>query len=98
MPLELDDREPPEDDPDAPAPAVSLLRARRGPMISVELLPTVVTLAHRARGPLRPDGDGAIPDAPASPARPDRDRTCLLMRSRPVDAGHRAGQGQAEIR
>ena len=98
MPLELDDREPPEDDPDAPAPATTLLRIRPQRLISLAGLPADAGLARRARealaGRCNIAGNGQL--APATVAMVDPMRTCILMRARQPDTANRGTSGCAD--
>lgn len=79
MPLELDDREPPEDDPDAPAPAPTMLRAHTGLRNGI----TAAGIhANLAAPPALTQSGGDIPESPAATPSASPARTCFLMRAR----------------
>lgn len=81
MPLELDDREPPEDDPDAPAPVPSVLRSRSAPRLGLNAQGAGEI---RARGTAAAGWDvsSSSPTGTTSVSLPATARTCVLMRAR----------------
>lgn len=84
MPLELDDREPPEYDPDAPAPALSVARVNSAARNGLAGVPAVAAFPLAGAPAAAPD---AVPvNAGASGPRTQAPRrTCYLMRqARPV--------------
>jgi len=80
MPLELDDREPPEDDPDAPEPAQTVLRGRPVRNIDGDAIAVAGPCAdHPAEAIWLSEGKRAS-ETPAPASVPER--VCFLMRAR----------------
>ena len=80
MPLELDDREPPEDDPDAPEPAPTVLRGRPVRDVAGDAIAVAgPTADHPAEAIWVADTSGTG-TAPAPANGPER--VCFLMRAR----------------
>ena len=82
MPLELDDREPPEDDPDAPAPAPSVSRGQCLRRAAGESAPGAGVPADPAAGTIWVEGATGTAIAPAMPAASAPAQVCFLMRAR----------------
>jgi len=80
MPLELDDREPPEDDPDAPEPAQTVLRGRPVHHVAGDVIAAAGPCADHSAGAIWVSDGKRANATPAPVGVPER--VCFLMRAR----------------